>query len=263
MILKGDQEMLNCLSDLAFSSTQAEKRLEKANKVLGHSVTSKIMAFSLFLFGANREDISKHLGIPLGTLLSFLTRMDHYGIYGFADRRKSQNTLPQKQNIDFKPSLTIRDEHISIQLGNNKQTLKIPLKNSLQSKVVLLTFLNSGLLSINEVSNSLGFTVRHVRDLSKKLEEEDAYSFIDKRKGQTKDYRFTPEVKSEIIQQFAANTITGKSTSSIILSEQIKERCNLDLAPRSIRYHVEKIGLPRLENSLPNLVDSIKKNSDQ
>jgi hypothetical protein len=82
---------------------------------------------------------------------------------------------------------------------------------------------------------------------------------IDKRKGQIQDYRFTPEIKAELIQQVAANAITGKPTSSRAVSQHIKKRCNLVLPDRSVRLHMNKLGLPKILNSLPALVEDLKK----
>lgn len=82
---------------------------------------------------------------------------------------------------------------------------------------------------------------------------------IDKRKGQIQDYRFTPEIKAELIQQVTANAITGKRTSSRVISEQINERCGLNLPDRSIRLHMKKLGLLTIAKSLPALVDTLKK----
>jgi hypothetical protein len=95
------------------------------------------------------------------------------------------------------------------------------------------------------------------------MQEGDVYSLIDKRKGQTQEYRFTPEIKAELIQQVAANSITGKPTSSRVISEQIKQRCNLSLPDRSIRLHMDKLGLSRISKSLPELVQRLKKTSKQ
>ena len=95
--------------------------------------------------------------------------------------------------------------------------------------------------------------------LNTKMHKADVYSLIDKRKGQIQDYRFTSEIKAELIQQVAANAITGKPTSSRAVSEQINQRCNLVLPDRSVRLHMKKLGLPKISKSLPTLVEDLKK----
>jgi hypothetical protein len=251
--------MSNYPIDLNFSKTHSNKRLNKAYDRLGVKIITRIIGFSLFLLGAKREDIAQYLQIPIGTFLSFLTRTDRYGLLAFEDRRKSPYIKVVKTEATLKVSLGVSEQNVIIQLSGNNRSIIIPRKNLLQCKVILLTFVNNGLLSAKEVSEVLGFSVRHTRDLNAKMHQGDVYWLIDKRKGQVQDYRFTPEIKAELIQQVAANAITGKSTSSRAVSEQINQRCNLVLPDRSVRLHMKKLGLPKISKSLPALVEDLKK----
>ena len=74
----------------------------------------------------------------------------------------------------------------------------------------MLSLLNSGLLSATDVSKALGLTSAHVRELGKTLEQDDVFGLINKRRGQIKNYRMSPEVETLFIQQFAAHAVTGK-----------------------------------------------------
>ena len=251
--------MLNCPTNMSFSGTHSTKRIHKAYESFEVNVIKRMIGFTLFLFGAKREDIAQYLKMPMGTFLSFLTRADRYGLMAFEDRRKQLSVKVFKEKVPIKVSLEVTEQNLIIQLSENNESIVIPRTNPLQCKAILLTFLNNGLLSAKEVSEVLGFTVRHVRDLNNKMQEGDLYSLIDKRKGQIQDYRFTPELKAELIQQVAANCITGKPTSSRVISAQINERCNVTLPDRSIRFHMEKLGLPKISKSLPALVESLKK----
>jgi hypothetical protein len=251
--------MSNCPIDLKFSKTHSNKRLEKAYESLGDKIITRIIGFTLFLLGAKREDIAQYLRIPIGTFLSFLTRTDRYGLLAFEDRRKSPYVKVVKTQVRLKPSLAVTEQNVIIQLSGNNQSIIIPRNNQLQCKVILLTFVYNGLLSAKDVAEVLGFTVRHIRDLNTKMHQADVYSLIDKRKGQIQDYRFTPEIKAELIQQVAANAITGKPTSSRAVSEQINQRCNLVLPDRTVRLHMKKLGLPKISKTLPTLVEDLKK----
>ena len=251
--------MSNYPIDLSFSKINSNKRIEKAYENLGVKIVTRIIGFTLFLLGAKREDIAQYLQIPMGTFLSFLTRTDQYGLLAFEDRRKSAYEKIVKIGAPVKVSLAVTKQNVIIQLGGNNQAIIISRKNLLQCKVILLTFVNNGLLTAKEVSEVLGFSERHTRNLNVKMHEGDVYWLIDKRKGQIQDYRFTPEIKAELIQQVAANAITGKPTSSRAVSQHIKERCNLVLPDRSVRLHMNKLGLPKISNSLPALVEDLKK----
>ncbi|MFQ5866097.1 MAG: hypothetical protein ACE5IW_12805 [bacterium] len=251
--------MSNCPISLSFSKTHSDKRLEKAYETFGINTINQIISFTLFLLGAKRQDIAQYLEIPMGTFLSFLTRTDRYGLSAFEDRRKSSPFKVVRAEAPLKISLDVTEQNLIIQLNGNNQSIIIPRENQLQCKVILLTFLNNGLLSAKEVSDVLGLSVRHTRELNTKMHEGDVSCLIDKRKGQIHDYRFTPEIKAELIQQVAANAITGKPTSSRVISEQINERCNLTLPDRSIRLHMKKLGLPKISESLPTIVEDLKK----
>ena len=251
--------MSNCPINISFSKTYSNKRLSKAYETFGINITNRIIGFTLFLLGAKREDVAQYLQRPIGTFLSFLTRADRYGLSAFEDRRKPSPIKVVKTEAPLKVSLSVTEQNVLIHLSDKNQSILIPRKNLLQCKVILLTFINNGLLSAKEVSEVLGFSVRHTRDLNTKLHDGDAYSLIDKRKGQIQDYQFTPEIKAELIQQVAANAVTKNPTSSRIISEQVNERCGLTLPDRSVRLHMKKLGLPKISKSLPGLVEDLKK----
>lgn len=243
-----------------FSETHAQKRQKKANEILGESVVNRILAFALFLFGGKRDKIAKLLDMPMGTLLSFLTRINTHGLNAFEDGRFSPAENLQEIKMLPKCNLSLQEKNVCIQFGNLDPVLKIPKENQLQAKTVLFTLLKHRLLSTNDAAGILDLSNRRVRDLNAKMQEEDVSALIDKRIGQQEDYRFNSETKSELVQQFTVNAISGQSTSSRKLAEDIKDRCDLILADRSIRDHVRKLGLSRIRKTLPELVDKEKKN---
>ena len=96
--------------------------------------------------------------------------------------------------------------------------------------------------------------------LSKILEKEDVKSVIDQRKGQIQDYRFTPEVKGQLIEQFVIEAVSNRPTGGDRLTKIMKERCQLDLSVGGINSHLFKLGLPNIKDSLYEyFVDSKKK----
>ena len=181
--------MLNCLDELTFSTTHSEHRLKKAYNLLGENLVNKIIGFALFLLGVSRERIAEKINIPIGTFLSFLTRIDNIGIAAFGDRRSS-TSFQVKQTKSQQLSISLKKEknNFNIIFNNDDKIINLPISNSLQSKVVLLTFLKNGLLSIKEVSQALNFSTVHTRQLCTKLHNEDAQSLIDKRKGQWEQF---------------------------------------------------------------------------
>jgi hypothetical protein len=105
----------------------------------------------------------------------------------------------------------------------------------------------------------LDYTPVHIQRLNQKLNNNDVGLFIDQRQGQQKNYIFKPEIQTEMLQQYIANLITGRSVSSQILSANLKERCDIELSSRTIRYHLNKSGLSKIKKTLPQFIESLKK----
>ena len=137
--------------------------------------------------------------------------------------------------------------------------LVIPRRNTLQTIVILLTLLDNNLISTREVSEVLGFSMAHTLNLAQKLHTDDITTLIDKRQGQQQEYRFTPEVKAELIQQFVLGIVSSGKSSGKLLANHLQERCELTLSERSIRDHISKLGLSRIKKTLPNLLSVLKK----
>lgn len=243
---------------LTFSETHSQKRLAKAYEVFGRPVVVRLVGFVLYLLGAKREGIAELLDMPIGTLFSLLTRLHHVGLDGFQDRRAGRVIVPPEAASPAQ--LEIQTDELSIELGE-KRRLILPREDVLHCRVVLLTLLENGVLSSPQVSEALGISARHLRLLRRKLRQEGAPSLLDQRQGQQKDYRVDAETKGEIIQQFVVDVIAGKDPSGEQLAEELKERCEKDLPSRTIRLHLNKLGLPALKDSLPALLAEAKKNS--
>jgi hypothetical protein len=259
--------MQNCLNlgDLSFSSTHARKRSDKIRATLGADVLTRIVAFALFLLGAKREDIAKFVDMPLGTLLSFLTRMNSDGVVALQDRR---GTSPSEKPLDHhkkepRCSVAVEKGRVVVSCTSAGAELVIPSANLLQCKTVLFTFLTNGLLRAEDVAEVVAISGRRARELADNMRQGDVLALIDKHRGQQKDYLFTPEVKSELIQQVAANTLSGRPTSGRAIAEDLQQRCEMVLSERSVRLHLNKLGLARIADSLPKLLEAQKKTTSK
>jgi len=69
-------------------------------------------------------------------------------------------------------------------------------------------------------------------------------------------------VKAELIKHFAARAVTGHSTSSQALAELINDTQKTTISSRTIRWHMNKLGLMKIKKTLPKLVETLKKNPD-
>lgn len=246
---------------LAFDTTLSQQRINRATQIFGIAVIRRVLCFSLYLLGITRATIGKLIEVPPDTVKTIIKNIHRNGIPAFEDRRYRHSAfLPQAQKtLPFKVNVTLEGEWINIDWGEKEQKLKIPRSNKLQFRTLLLTMFNSGLLSTKQTSEYLELSDVQTRTLAKDLQEKDIGSILDKRQGQKKDYVFTPEIKAEVIQQYSANAAVNKKTSSMALAEDLKARCGLNLSPRTIRLYIEKLGLSKIKQTLPELIDTIKK----
>jgi hypothetical protein len=253
-----DEVALKFQSIPDLSVQKSKTRLEKAERCLGTGVVLRILAFTLFLMGANRRKVSQFLGMPLDTLKSLLKRTFADGLPALEDRRsKSSNFLPPA-SAELRPQLLLEDESLVIQF-DERSRIHIPRNNPIQCRTVLLTLTEGNFLSMDDVAQGLELSCDRLGKLRRELLKNDVQALIDQRKGQRQDYRVTPEVKSEIVQQFVLNLQTRTATSSEQLNKDLAERCHIYLSARAIRLHVAMLGLGRIRGSLPQLLDAAKK----
>ena len=148
--------MSYCPSKLTFSSAHSDKRIQAASRTLGDGVVKRMLAFALFLMGARREDIARHLSMPLGTLFSLLTRLVQHGLPAIEDRRHRHSDF-RPPSVPRAPLLEVTSEKSGVVLdfGADGPSVSIPVSNQLQTKVFLLTLLQNGVLERARVADLL------------------------------------------------------------------------------------------------------------
>ena len=249
--------MIDCRS-ASFSAALQQQRVGQARKILGEKVVRRILCFALYLLGFERSSIAELTGSPAGTVRSIVRAVLHGGVPAFEDRRKRSSTFLAPQTKGMKVTVRQQEQAVSVDFEGTGR-LQIPGKNHLQLRAVLLTLLDSGLVSTRDVSVVLGLSTVHTLNLVRALEREDIQGLIDKREGQKQEHRFTAEVKAELIQQFVLDIVAEGRTSGKSISEHLLKRCELRLSERSIRDQLSKLGLSRIKESLPDLLSDLKK----
>lgn len=256
--------MIDC-QQMKFSLAVGSKRRRKAETVLGRNVTNKILGLALYLLGARRPEIAAELGTPENSLRTTVRVVMRDGLSAFEDRRYShsqQTFLPAPLPASEAITLQLKDDLIAVYFGSMDVPLTMPVTNRIQCRVVLLSLVESGLISSKEAAEVLELSSVHVHNLATRLAGEDVEGLRDKRHGQQKQFVLTPEVKSEIVLQYSANAVTGRCTSSKAVVADIRERCDLELSDRTLRYCIAKLGLEKLTKDLPKLVKLIKRGSN-
>jgi hypothetical protein len=253
--------IINCQA-LSFSEKLSKDRLDRALASFGANTIRRLLGFALYLLGLNRQDIGNSLDLPPETVKSMIKAIMTGGLGALEDRRRRAST-PMPRVCPQPPDVALKQEgaFTVVDLGIPGRQIKLDQGDPLQLRTVLLTMLNSGLLSTQQVAQAIGLTPQHTVALAQQLLEKGAHSLLDKREGQKQDYSVTPDIKAEIIQQFAVDVITGGATSGLAISDQLKERCQINIPARTVRHHLGKLGLPKIKHSLPQLVAAVKKTS--
>lgn len=251
--------------NILFSPKQSQKRIERALRVLPTGVLKRILLFALYLLGVRVKAIASLVQVPEESVKTTISRVMRDGIPAFLDRRKSIKTYeaqlsPHPQTLQA--SVLVAEGYCEITFGDMDHQLKIEQSHKVHLRSVLLSLFQANLLSAHTVSSALGITTAHCRELSAKL----AYNgvtevLVDKRKGQKEDFRVDLSVKAELIQHFAARLMTGHSTSSQAIAELINDTQELTISARTIRWHMNKLGLMKIKKTLPGLVETLKKTS--
>lgn len=250
--------MINCQA-ISFSQKLQQQRMVQAQTILGTKVVDYFICFALYLLGVDRKSISDLTNTPAGTIRSIIQAILHNGLPALEDRRSRSSTFLPPQEKGRKVNICTEEQSVIVDFGPAGQ-LKIPRQNTLQTRVILLTMLENNLLSSRDISEVLGFSTVHIGNLAQKLHTYDITALIDKRLGQKQEYRFTSDVKAELIQQFVLDIVTSGKSSGKLLAKQLHKRCELTLSERSIRDHIRKLGLSGIKKSLSQLIAGLKKN---
>ncbi len=259
VIYKDKSKMLNC-HQLSFSQTYSRKRIELANKTLGFQLVKKIIGFALYLLGASRRSTSEFIEMPGDTFKSFTERVETSGISAFSGcREKNPVFSSAKPEKKINPKVSVNEFFCTVDFGSGNGQMQIPMKNVLQLKVILLSLLKNKIISLKDVAEILNYSESYSSQLAERLYNDDVNVLLDHRQGQKTDYVFTSEIKSEIILQTAGNAIVGKPISSFALATDLSNRKNVILSTRSIRLHISRLGLKKISEKLPALINTLKK----
>ncbi len=244
------------------SLVSSQKRTEQMNTVLGAAVTTRIITLALYVFGASIKELALFVSSPLDTVKTLIKRTLRDGLPALEDRRRKTSTFLPKSDIkrDWSYELLTEDDAFWVAIDDEPK-IRLQRSNAAQCKIVLLTLVDAKLLSTAQVSSALGLSQERIRKLRKALLEQDVKAVLDQRQGQKQEYLFTPEVKSELIQQFALNALSGWPTSGRAISEDLQQRCGIEVSERSVRMYLNKLGLSKIADSLPELLEAQKKTS--
>ncbi|MEJ2711565.1 MAG: winged-helix domain-containing protein [Anaerolineales bacterium] len=218
------------------------------------------MALALYLLGAKRKSIASVVGMPAESVKTALRVVLRDGFEALRDRRRSNAAVGITDTVSMSLQISVlrEDEWCIVAFGPAGKELRLPLAHRVQVRTILLTLLNAGLISLRDTAAVLGMSSGHCRELAANLKGADVpETLVDKRIGQRKDYRVAAEEKAEMIQQLVARIVTGHPVSSQVLADLVNQRTNAGISARTIRWHLNKLGLSGIRKTLPGLVATL------
>jgi len=256
---------MDCRS-IEFSAAKSQQRIERYLQVFSPQLLNRILAFALHLLGAKRQVVANMVGMPEESVKTILGSVQNGGFPALRDRRFSAaKSAVQAPIATREPAVSVHidGEYCVVEVGFAEKSIKVLRNNQVHLRTLLLSLYQADLLTTNEVSTVLGVTPAYCRELARKLARDDVVeTLVDQRQGQQQDYLVGSDVKAQIIQHFAALAVTGRSTSGDALAQVLNESNEFDLSPRTIRWHMNKLGLNTIKRSLPALVDRLKKTAE-
>lgn len=253
--------------NLDFSADLSEQRFAKFVNLWDPMVLKRLLCVCLFLLGAKRSKLAEALGLPTNTAHSVIKAVTRDGLPALEDRRKSSASfLPPAPTVPestepFTVSFQSTGDDLLLNFDAGEHSLLLPDSRPLQKKVVLLSLMDAGLASSSTVADLLGYSSTQVGKLAAKLASGDVDALIDKRRGQQNDYRVDEAAKGLLVEQFVLALATGGKVSADSLAERLKDECALDIAPRTVGFHMKKLGLTGIKKRLSDSLAIAKKNS--
>lgn len=250
--------------NIEFSPEKSAQRIGRFRGALGAKLVHRILALALYLLGAKRNQAATLVNMSEESLKTMLRTVQQEGFDALRDRRRSASTPAPKavESARVTASLHLDEQCCVIDFGDGK-SLQIPRTHRIQLKTVLLSLFQAGLLTGDSIASALRMSPAHCRGLAAKLKREDVVpALVDKRRGQQQDYWVGQAEKAEIIKHFAAEAISGHATSGRALAKVIQEHSQITLSERTIRWHVNKLGLNLIKKTLPEQLERLKKTAE-
>ncbi len=223
----------------------AAERIEKAKVVFGEAGLRRIIAFTFFILGVNRARIAEMLAVPPGTVRSLMQRVLNVGVEGFVDHRRKATPEARVRQTEPQPTTAVHVTQETGALVIAGVQVQLPEDNPIQRKVVLLSLIGDGMLSSRDVAPVLGLSEPHVRRLHRNLMDSDVEAVLDKRRGQLRDYRVGPELKSKMIVQLVLELAECGRASGASVAQSLKSKCDEKVPDRTVRHHLNLMGLTR------------------
>lgn len=236
--------MVSPLFESKRSESLSQKRITRAVNTLGKGVVFRILAFASYLMGWSYKDIARSFGYSVPGLKSLVQQVLSQGVERFVDQRRKdawQPPLVESPAEKGEVSLEKKDDGVVVHI--QKVSLFIREEDTLSRKTLAMLLIDSGVMTQKKAAEITGTKPLAVSKNFQAFKAEGAAGLVDKREGQKQDYRFSPEVKGELIYGYSMKALENIRPSSSILARHLSSVFGRPFSRRSVSYHLGQTGL--------------------
>jgi len=245
------------LIKLVQSKRKGKNRTEKAINILGIDVVNRIYSFVLYSLGYSYENIAEIIGCSKPGVKRIINEVFNNGVHGFLDKRKKttnnqiSSIVKRKGDVhDNTIECTIYDsKYLNFQMLGNFN-FKIKKDDTLSKKIITLLLFESGIISQQKAANIIDCHRNTISSSVEKLRLEGAKGLFDGRLGQQKDYKFSNNVKIEIVNSFIQDIMEEKIPSKTTISNRLNDKLPEKYSTSAVALHLKKIGFTDNKNDL-------------
>jgi len=230
------------------SRHKGQNRIDHAVNSIGGDVVNRILGYSLYLFGFPYEFISSKTGLSEAGFKTLARQINKNGIGRFQDRRRKKECSYLKgrgKNINDATIVNYNEQdniHAEFEIKGSV-SIKIRKDDILGKKLLTLLLMEAGVLMQKDATQILNCQRLTVRKNLLKLQSSGAKGLIDRRRGQTKDYKFDAKVIFEIIKKFISGVFDMETPSKTNTNKHLNEKFSQSFSERATALHLKKMGL--------------------
>ena len=246
------------------SESISQKRITRAVNALGEGVVIRILAFASYLMGWPYDDIARNYGYSTPGLKSLLQQVITQGVERFVDQRKKDAwQLPAVEPAAIKCEIDLEKKDEGLVVHIQKASLFLKEDDILARKTLAMLLVDAGALTQKAAAELTGTKPLAVSKNYQSFKEKGAIALVDKREGQKQEYRFTPQVKGELIHGYSMKALENIRPSSNMLAQHLSDIFDHPFSRRTVSYHLGQTGLslvgPRIVEDTQRFLKQLKK----
>jgi len=230
------------------SRHKGQNRIDRAVKSLGGDVVSRILSYSLYLFGFPYDFISRKTGLSEAGLKTLAQQTNKDGAVRFHDRRRiAKDSYLKEKGKDAIAAATVKynekaGNYAEFEIKGNF-SIRLGKDDILGKKLLALLFTDAGILMQKDAAKIMGCRRLAVRQNLLKFQASGTKGLLDRRRGQTKNHKFDSKVIFEILKKFVSGVFDMETPTKSNTSKHLNEKFSRGFSERATALHLKKMGL--------------------